>query len=98
MEFATTILKQLGGRRFIAMTGTKNLVCNEKDESLSMELKRNNLKAKYLRITLRNDLYDMEFFSINRKFDLVSKYKIEGVYADMLQSVFTEQTGLYTSF
>ena len=97
MEIAKTILSQLGGNKFIAMTGSKNLGAGE--NYLSMHLTRNAAKAKYLKITLDpSDTYTMEFYSMKTKtFEKVTKAKFEGVYCDQLQSIFTEVTGLYTS-
>lgn len=96
MEVANTILKQLGGNKFIAMTGSKNFLGGE--NSLTMTLTRNAAKAKYLKITLDpSDTYSMEFFSMKTKtFEKVTKENFEGVYCDQLQDIFTSVTGLYT--
>jgi hypothetical protein len=50
MTVSQTILSQLGGNRFIAMTGSKNFV--ESDGALSFKLVPNQSKAKYMRIVL----------------------------------------------
>ena len=95
MEIANTILAQLGGNKFIAMTGSKNFIASK--ESLTMTLTKNKVKAKYLSVTLNsNDTYTMLFFSLNRNFERVSKSEKTGVYFDQLQSIFTEVTGLDT--
>jgi len=96
MSVATIILQQLGGNKFIAMTGSKNLV--DGGNYLSMHLTRNLAKAKFLTITLNAmDTYDMVFFSMNKDFERVVKAEYNGVYCDMLQSIFTQVTGLYTT-
>ena len=95
MTTATTILQQLGGRRFQVMTGSYNFVSN--GNSLTMKLRRNAAKATHLRITLTSmDDYTMEFISC-RGASIKTKAEFEGVYCDQLQSFFTETTGLYTS-
>ena len=95
MEVANEILRQLGGNKFLAMTGSKELVGGK--NMLAMKLTRNAVKAQRLRITLEaDDTYTMLFFSINKDLDLVPKAEVKGVYCDMLQGVFTEKTGLYT--
>ena len=96
MEIAKTILEQLGGNKFIAMTGSKNFGAGE--NYLQMHLTKNAAKAKYLKITLDpSDTYSMEFFSMKTKtYEKVTKAKHEGVYFDQLQAIFTEVTGLYT--
>ena len=106
------ILEQLGGRQFLMMTGSKNLLYSEKENNfLSMHLTRNKIGAQYLKITLTPmDVYKMEFSKTVKKYETLpmSKKKIcvdeklviiktiEPVYDDQLQSVFTEVTGLYT--
>lgn len=93
-NIAETILHQLGGRRFIMMTGSKNFIALE--NGLSMRLARNSSGANYLRITLNAlDLYDMEFISI-RGTSMKTKHKFEGYYFDMILKQFEETTGLYT--
>lgn len=94
---AGMILKQLGGNRFIAMTGASNFVKNDKEKLIAFKIGRNANNINYVRIKLNSmDTYDMEFIRI-RGDDLKVVSKADGVYNDMLQSVFTEHTGLYTS-
>lgn len=95
MTIANTILAQLGGNKFIVMTGSKNFIASK--ESLTMTLTKNKVKAKYLSVTLNsNDTYTMLFFGLNRNLDRVTKSEKTGVYFDQLQSIFTEVTGLDT--
>lgn len=96
MKVAQTILEQLGGNKFVVMTGSKNFIAGE--NYLRMNLTRNKAKAKWLKITLNgNDLYDMDFFTADKEFNLTTKVKFEDVYFDQLQNLFTQATGLYTS-
>ena len=95
MEVANEILRQLGGNKFKVMTGSKNFRGDA--NSVTMDLTRNKLGAKWLTVKLEgDDTYTMTFQSF-RKFEVKLKAEIKGVYCDMLQSIFTEQTGLYTS-
>ena len=107
MAIAQTILQQLGGNKFIAMTGSKNFTAL--NSGLQMKLAKSKSKANILKITLNGtDLYDMEFikftpykFNIKtmteraEKIETVKKY--EDVYYDMLQDIFTSETELRTS-
>lgn len=94
LSIANEILAQLGGRKFIAMTGSKNF-CGDKN-SLSMHLTKNLLGAKFLKITLdAYDTYTMTFSKIAKN-QLVVLSEESGIYADMLQKCFTEKTGLLT--
>jgi hypothetical protein len=96
LTVATEILNQLGGRRFVRMTGSKNFVAT--DNALLMQLSRNKSGAKYLKITLTAmDLYDIRFSKMNKNFDVVVVSEHKGVYDDRLRGIFEEVTGLYTS-
>lgn len=95
-EVATEILNQLGGRRFIAMTGSKNFVYD--NYSLTMKLIRNKAGAQYLNIKLNGlDLYDMVFCSFDKNCEKTIKSERHNVYFDDLQDIFTEITGMNTN-
>lgn len=96
LEVANTILQQLGGRGFLAMTGCKNL--SGDDKSLTMKLIPNRSHAKWLKITLSSmDWYKMEFMKFNTKTGKVTIVKdFDMIYDDQLRTIFTETTGLYT--
>lgn len=106
-QTAATILKQLGGKRFVVMTGAKHLGYDN-DGSLSFKLPDRFAKngINLVRIGLDPmDTYQMEFikFKINiraknvdnmRKRETVALH--EGIYFDQLQEIFTAETGLHT--
>lgn len=107
---AKTILQQLGGGRFSAMTGAKNFVAIE--NGIKFDIGRNASKANKVKITVNGlDLYDVEFikytpysFKISRdglsfketQESSVTVAEYESIYDDMLQDVFTRVTGMYT--
>ena len=102
---AATILAQLGGQRFKAMTGAKSFAGD--DKSLSFRLPgdpgfvKNNIRA--VRITLTPaDLYKVEFFALRKDADSGLRLPkvietADDVYVDSLREVFTRATGLDTS-
>jgi hypothetical protein len=93
MQIANTILSQLGGHRFIAMTGAKNLLGG--DNNLSFKIGRNACKVTHVRITLTPaDLYDVEFFAIRGTHARKTLATVEGIYADQLAEVFIDHTGM----
>ena len=97
MTTAQTILEQLGGNRFIAMTGA-SLFLNT-GNGLAFKIGRGAInKANKVRITLNDsDLYTVEFFSI-RGIDIFNpRGMVENVYADKLREVFTTHTGMDTA-
>jgi hypothetical protein len=97
LEASKMILRQLGGNKFIAMTGAKQFVGS--NNSLSFQLPKANKKIKGVRITVNSaDLYDMTFgYFDKKKFQWVDVAKYENVYFDQMTNIFTRETGLYTS-
>ena len=89
-------LKQLGGNKFIMMTGAKNFAVGPK--GMGFKIGRNSKGVNYIRIDLDRgrDLYNMEFIQM-RGGNLKIKSKVKGVYNDQLQKIFTKHTGMYTS-
>jgi hypothetical protein len=98
-EIAAVILEQLGGSRFVAMTGSKNF--GYTGASLRMDLARNSSGANRLTISLVNDLYNLKFYRLTIRAGrpvITTKQEFNGLGAEDLQRVFTEVTGLYTKF
>jgi hypothetical protein len=94
-QIAQTILAQLGGNRFIAMTGARYLVAG--DNFLQFQLPNRKINSVVVRLD-ENDTYTMLFNKkTNMGIDIKNVASATGVYADQLQSIFTEKTGLYTS-
>lgn len=106
MKVADIILEQLGGNKFLAMTGANHLLSD--GNTLRINLPKNASKANRLWITLNaDDTYTMNFFKftagrLNKKTftwtedKKVDVKEIKGVYCDMLQDIFTSVTGMYT--
>jgi len=100
---AQTILQQIGGRRFTAMTGSRDFI--DMGNGLRMSLARNKTSANRLDIIYDAgaDLYNMRFYrrTFSKKtFESRTKDIAihEGIYFDMLEEMFTMVTGLYTRF
>ena len=96
LKVAKTILEQLGGNKFRAMTGAKNLGGTE--DALSMRIGRNSSNSNYLKITLNSwDLYDMKFSKLTRKFEEKSVKEYKNIHNIHLRLMFTKHTGMHTS-
>jgi hypothetical protein len=94
MTVAQTILDQLGGRRFLAMTGAKDLVGSE--NSLAMRVPGAR-KLNMVRVTLTGaDDYTVETMKY-RSLTVAPVATETGIYAEELRSSFERMTGLYTS-
>ena len=91
---AGIMLKQLGGNKFIMMTGAKHFGVGPK--GAGFKIGRNSKGVNFVRIDLKNDLYDMEFFQV-RAGKMKLKSKVKQIFADQLQDMFTKHTGMYTS-
>lgn len=89
------VIAQLGGGRFIAMTGAKDFFLGPK--GMVFKIGRNSNGINYVRISLNfMDTYDIQFLQV-RKFKEKVKSEAKGVYADMIRDVFEQHTGLRTS-
>ena len=94
---AEDVLQQLGGKKFIAMTGAKNFVKDDKTKSITFKLPRAKSGINYVKISLTSmDLYNIEFLSV-RGGNIKTVKEVKGVYNDQLQKIFTQYTGLNTS-
>ena len=96
LEIAQTIKDQLGGRIFSVMTGAKNFIALN-GGGLSFKVGRNCKGVNRVSVLYdtASDLYGVEFGRLRgSQYKVLTK--IEGVYCDQLQSVFTTHTGLET--
>ena len=96
LTVANTILAQLGGNRFLAMTGARNLMGGE--NMLTMKLGKGAPDGiTHLTVTLdADDTYTVLFQKV-RGAKVAEITKHVGVYADMLTDVFYNATGFLTS-
>ena len=105
VEEAYTILLQLGGRRFLAMTGADRLMAAGRTASnpnpwLRMDLRRNQAQVNRLKISLMpTDTYTVEFYH-QKLVDWVpvitNQQTFEMVYGEDLPTLFTSVTGYDT--
>ena len=91
---AQTILAQLGGNRFLAMTGAKQLVALPTGLQFSFPRSAKN-KANKVAIRLAGDLYTVKVYSL-RGVNVTERGEFEMIYGDRLAALFTEQTGFDT--
>ncbi len=96
LTVASTILAQLGGRRFIVCTGAKDFVGGR--DFLQFRLPRGLAKDGITRVRIvltPMDVYTVETWRVTgRTATLVDSR--EDVYCDVLQDVFSRMTGLVT--
>ena len=94
---AQTILSQLGGRKFIAMTGAKSFVGGSDMLMFALPARFAKDGINKVRITLTPaDEYKVEFMKIIGTKPVKTIAEVDGVYADNLQRIFTSHTGLDT--
>lgn len=97
---AEAILEQLGGQRFIAMTGARNLMSDDARGrgSLTMKLPSTITRAHitHARITLHgSDDYSLVALKA-RGVNCVIESEMFGIHVENLQQAFTALTGLDT--
>ncbi len=94
-EIAETIFRQLGGNKFVAMTGARAVVKTER--GLLINIPGRKINSVVINLDA-NDTYSVSFNKrTNYGIDIKQVASVHGVYADQLCAVFTEHTGLYTS-
>lgn len=91
---AQVILEQLGGSKFIAMTGAKNFTVTSESDLL-FTLPNRKVNRVVIGYDEGNDTYSMHFLKF-ANFDLHQVDSFSQVQANQLQSIFTEVTGLDT--
>jgi len=97
LTVANVILEQLGGRRFIAMTGARNIL----GDATSLQLKigrgaRDGITNLRVELDLGSDTYTVTFYRIRgTKVAEVADFSM--VHGDQLRSIFTSTTGFDTS-
>lgn len=96
LEIPKTILEQLGGKRFIAMTGAHSFVGNK--EGLLFTIPKSPSGIKKVRIVLNlGDLYDIEYYEENPKFHWNVKTRSNDIFCEDLEIDFFRNTGWLTS-
>lgn len=98
VQIAQTILDQLGGSQFVALTGARNFVAGADLVQFSLPSGAKS-RINKVRITLDpSDTYTVEFFNLNLRAgscSLVSAHS--DIYCDSLQDLFERETGLYVT-
>lgn len=94
MQVPETILQQLGGNKFVAMTGAKDFAgaAYMLAFSLSSRMTRNKCNRVIITI-LASDTYKVQFCKLS-KFELKPITTLVGVHCSELQQIFTQETGL----
>lgn len=96
-QVAQTIFDQLGGGRFLAMTGAKNMVYSADSLMFSLPARFAKNKINKVRITLdASDTYTVECFYIKGA-DVTTIASSAYIYGDRLRDAFTRMTGLDAS-
>jgi hypothetical protein len=95
---ANEILRQLGGQRFLVMTGARNLLSFDTLDATrkwpGLQVQFPHGKAKYMRIALApSDTYTIQFMT--RSGRVTKEY--DDIYVDVLQRVVSDYTGLALS-
>jgi hypothetical protein len=98
MTVAKTILDQLGGKRFLAMTGAKNLIGSATTLSFTLPGNPGFVKSgiNVCRVTLTPaDTYTVEYLRV-RSGNVHTVETCTDIYAENLEECFSRETGLAT--
>jgi len=93
---AVEILRQMGGNRFIAMTGARNFFCDNNSIGFRLPGTMTRDRINFVKVTLNSmDTYDIEFKNIRGdKIKDVDSY--EGIYNDGLEAAIGRRVGMAT--
>lgn len=95
MNVAEIIRSQLGGNKFIVMTGAKNFSTSGNNLSFSIPGRKINIAQIVLN---ERDLYDVEFIKSNKRtYDMETVSKASDIDAENLTRVFADHTGIEVS-
>ena len=99
---ANEIFRQLGGQRFVAMTGANRFIDMTKEtcgiDGIRMKIGRNKTNANFFEVVLNSmDTYDVCFAKLTSLGEYKSVKEYKNVYNDSLVSLFESHTGMYTS-
>lgn len=97
MTVANTILEQLGGRRFIMMTGAKKFIGTANSLIFRVPGRTSDGCNKVVVTLTAMDDYTIETFFIRAPQTHRACSTRDGVYCDNLQAVFSSITGLAVS-
>lgn len=100
MQIAQTIIAQLGGQRFSAMTGARNMIATASGLRFGLPRAhgycRDGINMVQITLDTASDLYSVRFLKARKlEVDVVSEH--DGIYGDQLRQLFTRATGLETS-
>ena len=94
MSVAQTILRQLGGNKFVTMTGAKQLITYPDALSFQLPAGTTKNKANYVKVTInKNDLYGVSFCKIFR-LEMRELSSFDDISSEGLGDLFTTETGL----
>lgn len=92
---ATQILQQLGGGRFMVMTGARNFVAGDGYLRFALPKAKDGINRVKIELNAK-DLYDVEFGKF-RSLDYTKRGEFFDVSVDQLRAIFTANTGLEVS-
>jgi hypothetical protein len=99
IALAQEILNQLGGHKFVVMTGARSIFALDNGLCFKLAGTMTINHINYVKIMLNSmDTYDVELWNLRRdRYEpkLISEHR--GVYNDMLQGLLRDKTGLAVS-
>ena len=92
---ANEIFRQLGGQKFVTMTGANSFI--DLENGIRMKIGRNKTNANLFEVVLNSmDTYDVTFAKLTRLGEWKSVREYKNVYNDSLVELFERHTGMYT--
>lgn len=108
-EIINTMMEQIGGNKFLAMTGCHHIVYSNSENSVRMQIPKNGGNVNRVEIIYIPglDLYNMKFYKYtagryNTRTGAYTSDKVTNekeyneVYGEQLSKIFEAVTGMYT--
>jgi len=99
-SISSTILHQLGGNKFIMMTGAKNMATDGSNLRFKLPKAKDGINYVEIKYVRGKDTYDMIFSRVTTGgktgYRNVKKKEYTDIYADQLGTLFEKTTGLRT--
>jgi len=98
---ANEIFRQIGGKRFVVMTGAKYVTAIRGGLELRLPRAKDGINLVEIMYNKGADDYTMSFYrfqapTLKREWKKTLKKQYKNIYADDLQRLFTDATGLDT--
>lgn len=94
-QIASVIVQQLGGNKFIVMTGAKRVTVLDMGVGFQLPTAAKGINWVEITLDYQQDLYRVGFYTVNtRTFGKTEVHSCDGLDVEQMVAAFKDQTGL----